>query len=83
MQTWEYRIVRIDTSTRKGKADYEKPTERDLRIEGIFASAGEEGWELVSFLPLPLIGSPLPSSSDHHAVFKRPKWNSPDDDLPN
>ena len=74
MTGWEYEIRRIDptwTTHSPGSVP-----DRIEIIEGYLNGMGEEGWELVGFIPQPRTRetNPLPIEPNViHAVFKRPK----------
>jgi hypothetical protein len=73
---WEYRVITINT-------EYEVPCEGELKdsppskqiIESHLNEIGEDGWELVSFLPAPAthIGDEIRFTNPwmYHAIFKR------------
>jgi hypothetical protein len=78
MANWEYRVITINT-------EYEVPLEGHLKdspesnviIQSHLNELGEDGWELISFLPaLPMAqkwkGVDSPNPWMYHAVFKRP-----------
>ena len=62
MQKWEYLSIDIDWDDQKRDfyyATFNRLTHKSTRIDGftpIFDHFGEDGWELVSVIPDPLIG---------------------------
>lgn len=77
MAKWEYRVITMNT-------EYEVPFEGDLKdspssreiIESHLDEVGQDGWELVSFLPAPATHVAdehrFTNPWMYHAVFKRP-----------
>jgi hypothetical protein len=73
---WEYRVITVNT-------EYDVPFDGDLKdsppsneiIQSHLNEMGEEGWELVSFLPAPAThaGDEVRFENKwmYHAVFKR------------
>jgi hypothetical protein len=77
MPKWEYRVITMNT-------EYEVPFEGDLKdsppsdeiIQSHLNEMGEDGWELVAFLPaLPMAqkwkGVESANLWMYHAIFKR------------
>lgn len=82
MTRWEYRVVTINTEYEvpsDGKIT-DSPESRDI-IEGHLSGMGQNGWELISFLPaMPLPrkwkGDDYANPWMYHAIFKRPVTES-------
>lgn len=63
--TWEYRVITVRTLE---DDDHFALHKRNARIEKLLSEMGEQGWELVSFLPA---YTPTRRTETHHAIFKR------------
>lgn len=62
---WEYKIVFVGTET-PDEEEYEKRLHESVHT---LNNLGEEGWELIGFLPHRLAAG----QNKYHAVFKREK----------
>jgi len=63
---WEYKIVYFCLEPLTDEPGYETSLHSGLRV---LNELGEQGWELVQFLPHPM----SETAWKHHAVFKRPR----------
>jgi hypothetical protein len=62
---WEYKLVYFGMEN-ADEDEYEKRLHESAHLLNKF---GEEGWELITFLPHRMAAE----SNKYHAVFKRPK----------
>jgi hypothetical protein len=79
MATWEYRVETI-TTTYRNDDDGDAMISNAGAIEKVLTDLGDEGWELVAFLPPPpneycgnYSRGNFEIPSIYHAIFKRPE----------